>query len=393
MPHIRIESFCRPEFPASRGETRFLWYADNVEHPGEGLLGVEVDGIPFLLQVKPKGENVLLKAEKISRPSPNRLIKQALHDYIDLTGVTVLHENISNFQEAKLVKPNDALLEIDRFDADNLPDKPLWIEVGFGSGRHLLHQAAAHPDVHLIGLEIHRPSLEQVMRRIELEGLSNVQVIDYDARLFMELLPSDRVERIFVHFPVPWDKKPHRRVISDSFVAESMRVLKPGGTLELRTDSENYFRYSMEVFTRPRRMRLTLEKNGEAAVRSKYEDRWRRLNKNIYEIHLQCLESSPPKRIDRDFSIPCAPTISAVTAAKPAKAMIEGDHFVHIERIYAIDEKSGLIRLSFGSFDRPEHKYILIQEGGARYYPHDPVATRTNRNAHEKVKEWLCRVS
>ena len=393
MPHIRIDAFDSAGLPFEGEGVRFEWYAENLEHRNEGLLGVEVSGIPFLLQVKPKGESVLIKAEKISRPSPNALIKKALQGYISRYKPTVLYSNIANVEQAKLKEPLPSLKEIADFDPADLPDKPLWIEIGFGSGRHLLHQAKERPDVHLIGLEIHRPSLEQVMRRIDLEGLENVWVIDYDARLFMELLPSNRVERIFVHFPVPWDKKPHRRVISDAFTAEAMRVLRPGGTLELRTDSDNYFRYAMEVFTKPDRVRLTLEKNGEAAVKSKYEERWLRQEKDIYEIRVESLEMSEERELAADFSFPCAPSLKALFEKRPQKAWIERDFFVHVERFYAIGETEGLIRVSLGSFDRPEHKFLLIREGRAIYYPHDPVATRTNAEAHRRLKEWLCETS
>jgi tRNA (guanine-N7-)-methyltransferase len=209
----------------------------------------------------------------------------------------------------------------------------------------------------------------------------------------MELLPSNRVERIFVHFPVPWDKKPHRRVISDAFTAEAMRVLRPGGTLELRTDSDNYFRYAMEVFTKPDRVRLTLEKNGEAAVKSKYEERWLRQEKDIYEIRMESLEMSEERELAADFSFPCAPSLKALFEKRPQKAWIERDFFVHVERFYAIGETEGLIRVSLGSFDRPEHKFLLIRDGRAIYYPHDPVATRTNAEAHRRLKEWLCETS
>ena len=34
----------------------------------------------------------------------------------------------------------------------------------------------------------------------------------------MEFIESNKVGKIFVHFPVPWDKKPHRRIYSDEFV-------------------------------------------------------------------------------------------------------------------------------------------------------------------------------
>ncbi len=54
------------------------------------------------------------------------------------------------------------------------------------------------------------------------------------------LLTSNKVEKIFVHFPVPWDKKPHRRIFSNEFINEALRILKIKGTLELRTDSRKY---------------------------------------------------------------------------------------------------------------------------------------------------------
>lgn len=389
MPHILVESFKEPEMPFKRGGALFDWYADNLDHPGEGLFGVRVEGVPFLLQVKPKDRGFLIKGEKIARPSPNSLIKRALQAYIEETGAKVLYENISNLNSAKLVKPHRSLKEISSFDAASLPDKPLWIEVGFGSGRHLLHQAKENPDVHLIGLEIHRPSLEQVMRRIEIDSIENIWLVDYDARLFMELLPSDRVERVFVHFPVPWDKKPHRRVISKAFIDESLRVLRPGGTLELRTDSENYFNYSMELFASLDRVKLKLFKNMEAAVRSKYEDRWRRLEKNIYEIHLESLQNSEPRSGSYDFSFKSCRPISELFSQKPAKAIVKEEFFLHFERFYAINETEGLIRLSFGSFERPEHKYILLRNAQASYYPYAPVATTTNHRAHQKIREWI----
>ncbi|NRB04847.1 MAG: tRNA (guanosine(46)-N7)-methyltransferase TrmB, partial [Rhodobacteraceae bacterium] len=32
-------------------------------------------------------------------------------------------------------------------------DRPVWLEVGFGGGEHLVHQAQANPDVAIIGCE------------------------------------------------------------------------------------------------------------------------------------------------------------------------------------------------------------------------------------------------
>jgi len=390
MPHIKIKRFELPKvLPLKKGEVTFLWYAKNMDHQNDGLLGVEVEKVPFLLQVKPKNEEFILKAEKVSRPSVNALIKRALKEYLNITDQKPIYSNIDNVDSATLKKPLPFLKDISKFSIDDLPDCDIWMEIGFGSGRHLIHQAKKNLDVHLIGLEIHRPSLEQVIRRVELEGLNNVWLIDYDARLFMELLPSNSLSKIFIHFPVPWDKKPHRRIISDDFMNEAMRVLKPGGKLELRTDSENYFHYAMKVFTKPKYVKLMLKKNGEVAVKSKYEERWLRHKKDIYEIRVESLEVSKQKSFDIAFDFPKKIGIDSLFHKTPKSAWVENGYFVHIERFYAINKKDGLIRLSLGSFDRPEHKFILIKDGKLRYYPYEPVKTKTNYKAHQTLLKWM----
>ena len=172
-----------------------------------------------------------------------------------------------------------ALKNIEYFASGFSIDKEVRVEVGFGSGRHILHQAAQNPDILFIGIEIHRPSIEQVLKQITIQNLDNLYVLDYDARLFMELIPSNIVEKVYVHFPVPWDKKPHRRVISTSFIQEARRVLKIDGQLELRTDSENYYAYSYETFISFNKTTLNINKNKDIAINSKYEDRWKKMEK------------------------------------------------------------------------------------------------------------------
>jgi len=395
MPHIKVRSSNFYEkLPLKSGEVSFFWYAKSMEYHNDGLLRVEVDGVSFLLQVKSKDKELLLKAEKVSRPSSNNLIKKALQEYLNVTTQLPSFSNIANIDNTPTKKPLSPLKDIDIFKADDLPDCEIWIEIGFGSGRHLLHQAKMNPDIHLIGLEIHYPSIEQTIKGINLEKLDNVWVINYDARLFMELLPSNRVSRIFVHFPVPWDKKPHRRVISDSFVNEAMRVLKPGGTLEVRTDSDNYFHYSMEVFTKLKQVKLIVEKNSKAVIESKYEKRWLRHKKDIYEIRVESIRMSNPKDVDISFDFPQDLSISLLSRQKPKSVWVKSGYFAHIECFYAINEKDGLIKLSLGSFDRPEHKFILVENGKIGYYPCSPIKTETNYKAHQIILKWMqkCKV-
>jgi tRNA (guanine-N7-)-methyltransferase len=54
-----------------------------------------------------------------------------------------------------------------------------------------------------------------------------------------------------------------------------------------------------------------------------------------------------------------------------------------------VSEKSFLIKCAFGSFDRPEHKYIFLAEEGCRYFVSEPVKTTVNLHAHQKLVEQL----
>ena len=54
-----------------------------------------------------------------------------------------------------------------------------------------------------------------------------------------------------------------------------------------------------------------------------------------------------------------------------------------------MDSESLLIKCSFGGFDRPEHKYIIVGEERCRYYPSIPVKTEINQQAHQTIREYL----
>jgi len=119
----------------------------------------------------------------------------------------------------------------------------------------------------------------------------------------LEFVPSNTLSRIYVHFPVPWDKKPHRRVIGDSFLDEAIRTLELQGRLELRTDSENYYRFALETYSHPLHVSFVVHKNRDIAITSKYEDRWKKMEKNIYDVTLINDLQSPEKNLGRGIYI------------------------------------------------------------------------------------------
>jgi len=390
MPHIKVKPFDTAMVEEKIPQSTLLTFRATAVNRGDELWGVELEGKEFLLQVKTYVDEVLIKYDKVTRPLKVNLLKEALARVVDELGLEVIASNITQHKESRFASAYEKQIE-DFYEID-FPKEKVSVEVGFGSGRHLLYQAKKHPDTLFIGLEIHTPSAQQVLKQIELQKLDNIWVVNYDARLFLEMLPSNLLEQIFVHFPVPWDKKPHRRVISPSFLDESMRVLREGGRLELRTDSDNYFWYALETFFSVPKTKVEVRKNEALEVTSKYEARWLKMEKDIYDVYVTCQESSEPKALSIDFNFNIVKYKKGIEDSLPKRAVVEGDYFVHIERLYKIGETNLLIKCSFGSFDRPEHKYILLSEEGCRYFVSPPVKTSVNYQAHQKITELLSNV-
>ncbi len=130
----------------------------------------------------------------------------------------------------------------------------LWLEIGFGGGEHLAAQAAAHPEVGLIGCEPYLAGVARLLAVTEREGLDNLRVVVDDARLVLRALPDACLERIFVLFPDPWPKTRHhkRRIVNPATAAEFARVLAAAGELRLATDDMDYARAMLlALATRP----------------------------------------------------------------------------------------------------------------------------------------------
>jgi len=389
MPHLHIKEFKSIEFPLTQDEVTFNFMANNANHTDEKLIAANYEGEDFFLLVKQEEGRNLLKTDKLTRPASIYNVHRALLAYAKAAALEVVASNVPEAKKNVHLQSASALKKIEFFANDFPREQEVRIEVGFGSGRHLLHQAATNPNVLFIGIEIHRPSIEQVLKQVVIQKLNNVMVLDYDARLFMELVPSNLVGAIYVHFPVPWDKKPHRRVISTSFIEESRRVLKVGGTLELRTDSENYYAYSYETFISFPKITLKINKNKEIAISSKYEDRWKKMEKNIYDVIMENDEASPELKIEGDFSFEEKKHLPYEILLKLHNTTIrfEGG-FIHFERVYTLKE-GVMLRISMGSFDRPEHLYLIITENRLSYYPELPLRSPINLEAHKHLTKAI----
>ncbi len=150
----------------------------------------------------------------------------------------------------------DAALATDPRAAFARPVREFWLEVGFGGGEHALAQAAANPDVGLIGAEVFENGLCSLLSRVVPEGgeatapvPANLRLWDADARPLIRDLPDASLDRLFLLFPDPWPKSRHakRRFVHPAFLPEVARVLRPAAEWRIASDDPTYQAWVAEV--------------------------------------------------------------------------------------------------------------------------------------------------
>ena len=133
---------------------------------------------------------------------------------------------------------------------DTLPEEPVWLEIGYGMGSHLLHLGRSHPDVSIIGAEPFLNGTAKAVRGILDEDLQNVRLFRGDVRELMAEFPDECLDRAFILFPDPWPKARHnkRRLIRTAFIEELYRVMKPESELLFASDIPHYVDWALTRF-------------------------------------------------------------------------------------------------------------------------------------------------
>ncbi|MDX5349595.1 MAG: tRNA (guanine(46)-N(7))-methyltransferase TrmB [Paracoccaceae bacterium] len=125
---------------------------------------------------------------------------------------------------------------------------PLWLEVGFGGGEHLVHMAARNPDVTIIGAEPFVNGVAMLLGKIRGAGVRNLWLHPGDVRDLFDVLPDACLSKVFLNYPDPWPKARHhrRRFVTPDYLKPLARVTAPGAEFRVATDIPDYVRQTLE---------------------------------------------------------------------------------------------------------------------------------------------------
>ena len=76
--------------------------------------------------------------------------------------------------------------------------REVWLEIGFGGGEHMVHQAVANPQAGLIGCEPFINGVAMLLGKIRAAGAENIAVHPGDVRDLFDVLPEGSIARAFL---------------------------------------------------------------------------------------------------------------------------------------------------------------------------------------------------
>ncbi|WP_045387370.1 tRNA (guanosine(46)-N(7))-methyltransferase TrmB [Falsirhodobacter sp. alg1] len=155
----------------------------------------------------------------------------------DLGPLSLPDVTVADNPERKLIDP-----------AAHFDGRPVWLEVGFGGGEHMVAMAARYPEVGIIGCEPFVNGIAMLLGKIRAAGVTNVAIHPGDARDLMDVLPEGSIAKAFLNYPDPWPKARHhrRRFVTPDHLQPLYRAMAPGAEFRVASDIPDYIRQTLE---------------------------------------------------------------------------------------------------------------------------------------------------
>jgi len=124
---------------------------------------------------------------------------------------------------------------------------PLVLELGCGKGEYTVGLAQQYPDKNFIGIDIKGARFWKGAKTALEEDISNAVFIRTQIELIDLIFEENEVDEIWITFPDPQIKykRTKHRLTNTEFLKKYKKVLKQGGVVNLKTDSEFMHGYTL----------------------------------------------------------------------------------------------------------------------------------------------------
>ncbi len=125
-------------------------------------------------------------------------------------------------------------------------ENPIVLELGCGKGEYSIGLAKQYPDKNFIGVDIKGARIWVGAKESVEQELNNVAFLRAKIDFISTYFSENEVDEIWLTFSDPQPTKPRKRLTSEAFIDRYKQILKPGGIIHLKTDSDLLFEFTEE---------------------------------------------------------------------------------------------------------------------------------------------------
>jgi len=128
-------------------------------------------------------------------------------------------------------------------------NNPIIIEMGCGKGEYTVDLSDKYPEINFIGIDKKGARMWRGAKTSNDESRPNVAFVRIRAENIGKVFEPSEIDEIWITFPEPQPNSPRhsKRFTSPEFIARYRQVLKPGGIIHLKTDSDMFYNYTLDV--------------------------------------------------------------------------------------------------------------------------------------------------
>ena len=128
-------------------------------------------------------------------------------------------------------------------------DRPITLELGCGRGEYTVGLARQFPDVNFIGADIKGARIFKGASTALNEKLQHVAFVRTHIEMAGRFFNAGEISEIWLTFPDPQEKNRRRkkRLTGPRFLSLYREFLKPGGAINLKTDNQLFFNYTLAL--------------------------------------------------------------------------------------------------------------------------------------------------
>ena len=125
-------------------------------------------------------------------------------------------------------------------------DNPIVLELGCGKGEYSVGLAKHYQDKNFIGVDIKCARMYVGAEEAKEAEMKNVAFLRTRIDFIKDYFDEGEVDEIWLTFSDPQPKKPRKRLSSQLFIDRYRAILKKGGIVHMKTDSDLLFEYTEE---------------------------------------------------------------------------------------------------------------------------------------------------